>query len=72
VVHQPQQPEALTRRVWDEIVTPDERARAWGQSEEGRLWDVIWLRVWPSAEVTAGRTASALKSEAATGAARRT
>jgi hypothetical protein len=34
---------ALTRRVWDETMTPHKRARAWGQSEKGRLWDVVWM-----------------------------
>lgn len=34
---------AVTRRVWDEVITPDERARPWGQSEQGRLWDVLYL-----------------------------
>lgn len=36
-------PVAVTRRVWDEIVTPDPRAVQWGQSEKGRLWDVLYL-----------------------------
>ena len=34
-------PVALTARVWHEIVVPDERSRSYGQSEEGRLWDVL-------------------------------
>ena len=36
-------PVAVTRRVWDEIVTPDPRAVPWGQSEQGRLWDVLYM-----------------------------
>jgi hypothetical protein len=36
-------PTAVTRRVWDEIITPDPRARQWGQDEQGRLWDMLWM-----------------------------
>ena len=36
-------PVAVTTRVWAEVVTPEENARALGQSEAGRLWDVIWM-----------------------------
>lgn len=36
-------PVATTRRVWDEIVTPPDSARELGQSEDGRLWDVLWM-----------------------------
>ena len=36
-------PVALTARVWHEIVVPDDRSRPYGQSEEGRLWDVLWM-----------------------------
>ena len=36
-------PVALTRCVWDQYVTPDERSRPLGQSESGRLWDVLQL-----------------------------
>lgn len=46
-------PVAVTRRVWDEIVTPDPRAVQWGQSEQGRLWDVLWM-----ARVAARRSTS--------------
>jgi len=34
---------AVTARVWAEVVTPPENARAAGQSEAGRLWDVLWM-----------------------------
>ncbi len=34
-------PVALTRRLWEEIVVPDPRARELGQDENGRLWDVL-------------------------------
>jgi len=34
-------PVALTTRLWHEVITPDERSRPYGQSEEGRLWDVL-------------------------------
>lgn len=36
-------PVAVTQEVWGEIITPDESSRKRGQSEEGRLWDVIWM-----------------------------
>lgn len=36
-------PVAVTRAVWDGIVTPDHESRAMGQSEAGRLWDVLTL-----------------------------
>mgnify|MGYP001580176132 FL=1 len=36
-------PVAVTRAVWDDIIAPDPRARGWGQSEAGRLWDVLWM-----------------------------
>ena len=38
-----QYPVAVTRTVWDGYVVPDERARLRGQSEQGRLWDVLWM-----------------------------
>lgn len=34
-------PVAVTRAVWDEYITPDPISSGWGQSEEGRLWDVL-------------------------------
>ena len=34
-------PLAVTARVWSDLVTPDPRAVAWGQSVEGRLWDLM-------------------------------
>ena len=34
-------PVAVTRAVWDGVVTPDDESRALGQSEAGRLWDVL-------------------------------
>jgi len=36
-------PVAVTRAVWDEYITPDDRSRPYGQSEEGRLWDTLWM-----------------------------
>jgi hypothetical protein len=36
-------PTAVTRRVWDEVVTPSPKAKEWGQDEAGRLWDVVYL-----------------------------
>ncbi len=36
-------PVAVTQAVWHQIISPDEENRAIGQSEEGRLWDVLWM-----------------------------
>ena len=36
-------PVALTQRVWAEYVKPDDRSRPYGQSEDGRLWDTLWM-----------------------------
>lgn len=36
-------PVAVTQAVWHQIISPDEESRAIGQSEEGRLWDVLWM-----------------------------
>jgi hypothetical protein len=34
-------PVAVTRAVWDDIVTPTPHDEREGQSKEGRLWDVL-------------------------------
>ncbi|NLS90776.1 MAG: hypothetical protein GXX96_01145 [Planctomycetaceae bacterium] len=36
-------PTAVTRRVWDELVVPDEESRQEGQCESGRAWDILWM-----------------------------
>jgi hypothetical protein len=36
-------PTAVTRRVWDELVVPDEDSRKEGQCEPGRRWDILWM-----------------------------
>lgn len=36
-------PVAVTQAVWNEYIVPDERSRKFGQSESGRLWDVLWM-----------------------------
>ena len=36
-------PVVVTRRVWDELIVPDEASRQAGQDEQGRLWDVLCL-----------------------------
>jgi hypothetical protein len=36
-------PVAVTRAVWDDIVTPPPCDEQEGQSEKGRLWDVLWM-----------------------------
>ena len=37
-------PIALTSAVWHEYIMPDEElCNKHGQSEDGRLWDVLWM-----------------------------
>ena len=36
-------PLAVTRRVWEEVVTPAPHEAQRAQSEKGRLWDVLWM-----------------------------
>jgi hypothetical protein len=36
-------PVALTRGVWNEYVALTETAERAGNSERGRLWDVVWM-----------------------------
>lgn len=36
-------PVAVTESVWHTYVVPDDRSRKYGQSEQGRLWDILWL-----------------------------
>jgi len=36
-------PVAVTSRVWEGPITPDDRSRPYGQSEAGRLWDVLMV-----------------------------
>jgi len=46
-------PVAVTARVWGEVITPDERSRPYGQSETGRLWDVLMVFRYMAKNVTA-------------------
>ena len=36
-------PTALTARVWHEVVVPNEEQKSWGQDQNGRLWDVLYM-----------------------------
>ncbi len=36
-------PTALTRAVGCEVVEPDDKAKEHGESEQGRLWDVLYM-----------------------------
>ena len=39
-----QWPIAVTRQLWDEVITPSPEGREQaGQTEEGRLWDTLWV-----------------------------
>jgi hypothetical protein len=41
-------PVAITRAVWARYVVPDDYSRMLGQSEQGRLWDIVFL-LWHAA-----------------------
>ena len=34
---------AVTRSVWLDCIVPSEELRADGQSESGRIWDLLWI-----------------------------
>lgn len=36
-------PVAVTEAVWNEYILPDPRSREFGQGEEGRLWDTLFM-----------------------------
>ena len=36
-------PTAVTRRVWDGLIVPDEDSRREDQCEPGRMWGVLWM-----------------------------
>ena len=36
-------PVAVTRELWDTYIVPDPRSVKLGQSESGRLWDILWM-----------------------------
>jgi hypothetical protein len=36
-------PVAVTSRVWSEVILPSDQAKKEGQSETGRLWDLLWM-----------------------------
>lgn len=36
-------PVAVTNAVWHEYILPDEKLKNYGQSEDGRLWDALWM-----------------------------
>lgn len=36
-------PLAVTQTVWSEWIVPRESDRVHGQSESGRLWDLVWM-----------------------------
>ncbi len=36
-------PVAITSTVWHGYIIPPKELKCWGQSEKGRLWDVIFL-----------------------------
>ena len=36
-------PVAVTSAVWHEYVVPDEELKHSGQSEDGRIWDTLWM-----------------------------
>ncbi|MED0738793.1 DUF6573 family protein [Aneurinibacillus thermoaerophilus] len=36
-------PVAITRTVWEGYIVPDKQAEANGESQEGRLWDTLFM-----------------------------
>ena len=36
-------PVAVAQEVWGQYIKPSERAAKIGQSEQGRLWDILWM-----------------------------
>ena len=36
-------PVALTRTLWDAYIIPDKESESSGQSEQGRLWDTLFM-----------------------------
>lgn len=36
-------PVAVTRNLWASWIEPGEKAQAYAQDAEGRLWDVLWM-----------------------------
>ena len=36
-------PVAITRNLWHSWIEPSEKAKAYGQDAQGRLWDVLWM-----------------------------
>jgi hypothetical protein len=36
-------PTAVTAALWETVVATPEAARRHGESDEGRLWDVLWI-----------------------------
>ena len=48
-------PVALTQRVWEFVVPSEDLRQRYGQSEEGRLWDVLMMFVY-SARNAGGQT----------------
>ena len=36
-------PVALTSAVWHEYILPGEKLKNYAQSEDGRLWDALWM-----------------------------
>ena len=41
-----QYPVAVTRRVWDSYVVPDDGSKALGYSQQGRLWAILAMFRW--------------------------
>ena len=36
-------PVAVTQGLWSAYIVPDDRSKKYGQSENGRLWDTLWM-----------------------------
>ncbi len=47
-------PVAVSQALWGEWIVPDARAQSFGQSEQGRLWDVLTLLAWAARKASGG------------------
>ena len=47
-------PVVVTNNLWASHITPSERAKKYGQDEQGRLWDVLWMAFLAAKRSTGG------------------
>jgi len=47
-------PVVVTNNLWASHISPSERAKKYGQDEQGRLWDVLWMAFLAAKRSTGG------------------